>query len=75
MTNQIPRALSGPGQEIFDKIHRPLLGSSMNFDRVSSFFGPKSLANAITEISEIWKSGGKIRMILSPMDTSEIHQA
>ena len=75
MTNQIPRALSGPGQDIFDKIHRPLLGSSMNFDRVSSFFGPKSLANAITEISEIWKSGGKIRMILSPMDTSEIHQA
>ena len=75
MTDPIPRALSGPGRDIFDKIHQPLLGSSTNFDRVSSFFGPKGLAKAISEIAGIWKSGGKIRMILSPADTSEIHQA
>ena len=75
MSYQIPRALSGYGQEIFDKIHKPLLSSSTNFDRVSSFFGPKGLAKAIEEIEDIWKSGGKIRLILSPADTSEIHQA
>ena len=75
MADPIPRALSGPGRDIFDKIHQPLLGSSTNFDRVSSFFGPKGLAKAISEITDIWKSGGKIRMILSPADTSEIHQA
>jgi superfamily II DNA or RNA helicase len=75
MTDPIPRALSGSGQNIFDKIHEPLLGSSTNFDRVSSFFGPKGLAKAISEIADIWKSGGKIRMMLSPADTSEIHQA
>ena len=75
MPDPIPRALSGLGQDIFDKIHRPLLTSSKNFDRVSSYFGPKGLAKAITEIAEIWKAGGKIRMILSPADTSEIHQA
>ena len=75
MANPIPRALSGPGRDIFDQIHQPLLGSSKNFDRVSSYFGPKGLAKAITEIAQIWKGGGKIRLILSPADTSEIHQA
>ena len=75
MVNPIPRALSGLGQDIFDLIHQPLLGSSKNFDRVSSYFGPKGLAKANTEIAQIWKGGGKIRLILSPADTSEIHQA
>ena len=75
MSDPIPRALSGPGQDIFDKIHQPLLASSTNFDRVSSYFGPKGLAKAISEIESMWKSGGEIRMILSPSDTSEIHQA
>ena len=75
MPSKIPRAVSGYGQEIFEKIHKPLLASSTNFDRVSSFFGPNSLAMAISEIALIWKSGGNIRLILSPADTSEIHQA
>lgn len=75
MTYSIPRALSGSGQEIFDKIHLPLLSSSTNFDRVTSFFGPRSFSKAITEISNIWRSGGKIRLILSPENSSEIHQA
>lgn len=75
MNTTIPRVLTGLGQEIFDKIHKPLLSSSNNFDRVSSFFGPKGLAKAISEIAEIWKRQGKIRLILSPADTSEIHQA
>jgi len=75
MTSPIPRALSGLGQHIFDKIHQPLLSSSTNFDRISSFFSPKGLAKSISKISQIWKGGGKIRLILSPIDTSEIHQA
>jgi len=58
MANPIPRALSGPGRDIFDQIHQPLLGSSKNFDRVSSYFGPKGLSKAITEIAQIWKGGG-----------------
>ena len=75
MSTTIPRVLTGLGQEIFVKIHQPLLSSSNNFDRVSSFFGPKGLAKAISEIADIWKRKGKIRLILSPADTSEIHQA
>ena len=75
MDNRIPRALSGLGNDIFEQIHQPLLSSSKNFDRVSSYFGPKGLAKAITEIAQIWKGGGKIRLILSPADTSQIHQA
>ena len=69
MPYSIPRAVSGYGQEIFDNIHKPLLASSSNFDRVSSFFGPKGLAMAISEIAEIWRGGGVIRLILSPSDT------
>ena len=75
MNYSIPRALTGPGKRIFEEIHQPLLRSSMNFDRVSSYFGPRGLAKAITEITKIWNRGGKIRMILSPEDTSEIYQA
>jgi len=75
MENRIPRALSGLGNDIFEQIHQPLLRSSKNFDRVSSYFGPKGLAKAITEIAQIWKGGGKIRLILSPADTSQIHRA
>lgn len=75
MTEIIPRALSGLGKEIFENIHVPLLASSKNFDRVTSFFSPRGFALAIDEISEIWKSGGKIRMILSPEDSSLIFQA
>ena len=33
------------------------------------------IAKAISEIADIWKRHGKIRLILSPADTSEIHQA
>ena len=36
----------------------------------------QGLAKAISEIADIWKLHGKIRLILSPADaTSEIHQA
>ena len=75
MKEVIPRAFSGKGKEIFENIHLPLLKSSRNFDRVTSFFSPKGFAKAIGEISDIWKSGGKIRMILSPQDSSVIYQA
>ena len=75
MKENIPRALSGPGSDILEKIHLPLLEVSENFDRVSSFFSTKALANSITEIATMWKAGGKIRLILSPIDSSDIHQA
>lgn len=75
MDNSFPRAVSGSGFDISERIHKPLLSASSNFDRVSSYFGPKSLALVIDELSEIWKLGGKIRLILSPSDTSEIHEA
>ena len=41
MSTTIPRVLTGLGQEIFDKIHKPLLSSSNNFDRVSSFLAQR----------------------------------
>ena len=75
MEQDIPRALSGRGDEILKSIHKPLLSSSENFDRVSGYFGAKALVKAISEISEVWGRGGRIRLIISPADTSDIHLA
>ena len=63
--------MSVSGRDIFDKIHQPLLGSSTNFDRVSSFFGPKGWQQSQKLQAE---SGGKSNDIVTT-DTSEIHQA
>ena len=75
MGQEIPRALSGSGVEILERIHKPLLSSSRNFDRVSSYFGIGAFVKSISEIAEVWGRKGRIRLIISPADTSDIHIA
>ena len=75
MEEEIPRALSGRGEDILERIHKPLLASSENFDRVSSYFGIEALSKSISEIAEVWSRKGRIRLIISPADTSDIHIA
>ncbi|SVC88788.1 uncharacterized protein METZ01_LOCUS341642, partial [marine metagenome] len=75
MEDEIPRAISGRGDEILERIHKPLLASSDNFDRVSSYFGIGAFVKSISEIAEVWGRKGRIRLIISPADTSDIHIA
>jgi SNF2 family DNA or RNA helicase len=72
MKVKIPRAMSGLGKELLDKVHKPLLGISLGYDRVSSYFNAKSFVRVSKELESLWNSGGKVRLILSPANQGEI---
>ena len=62
--NVIPRAISGRGQDIYIQKIKPMLGQSYQYDRVTSFYSPKSLAILLNEFTQIWEKGGTVRLII-----------
>jgi superfamily II DNA or RNA helicase len=69
---EVPFAHSGKGKEITEKITKPLLNASTNYDRVSGYFSPSALRILIEEFASVWKSGGTIRLIMGFHDQSKI---
>ena len=49
----------------------PILTNSLNYDRAVGFFSSSSLIETATGLSEIYRKGGHIRMIMSPRLTKE----
>lgn len=71
----IPRALSGRGRTIYEKMIAPLLRTSYQYDRVTSYYSPRSLAVLLEEIANVWRKGGTIRLVIGFHQTMEITPA
>jgi len=69
---KIPFAISGKGSDITEKITKPLLNVSTNYDRVTGFFSPTALLILIEEFIAVWKSGGSVRLIMGFHDQNNI---
>jgi len=72
---EIPFAISGRGIDITEKITKPLLNVSTNYDRVTGFFSPTALLILIEEFVAVWKSGGAVRLIMGFHDQNNIFDA
>ncbi|MFW9888793.1 MAG: SNF2-related protein [Candidatus Thorarchaeota archaeon] len=66
------RALSGPGKEIFEKMLKPLFLDVSQYDRVASYYNPRSLALILRELASLWNRGGTVRLILGFHERMEI---
>jgi superfamily II DNA or RNA helicase len=65
------RALSGPGHEILAKMVRPWLRRAVQYDRVSSYYSPRSLLTLLDELATIWKGRGVVRLVLGFHESGE----
>ena len=72
MDINFPRALSGPGRELLEKVHEPLMRVSANYDRVSGYFGAQAFVNVSKQLEAIWQNDGKVRLIISPKNQGEL---
>ena len=70
--DDLPRVVSGPGNQIYQKLFSPLLRESFQYDRVSSFYTANSLYRLLEELCEVWKRGGNVRLILGHEESKEI---
>ncbi len=52
--------------DIIEDYYVPVLGSSIQYDRIAGFFSSSSLAVAARGIADFIKNGGKMRLITSP---------
>lgn len=66
------RVVSGPGSEILRTIVRPWLRSAVEYDRVSSYFGPRSLLTLLREFANVWRTGGVVRLVIGYHDSAKI---
>ncbi len=66
------RVVSGPGSEILRTIVRPWLKNAVEYDRVSSYYGPRSLLVLLKEFAKVWKAHGVIRLVLGYHDSARI---
>jgi len=71
----IPRALSGPGSLLLNKVHAPMMSITQSYDRVSGYFGVESFRHVIKEIESIWENEGKVRLIISPANMGVLGKA
>lgn len=62
-------------ENLADDIVVPILKCAKNYDRAVGFFSSSSLIETATGLSEIYKKGGHIRMIMSPRLTPEDAEA
>ncbi len=58
------RAVSGLGHEIYDKLLKNQFEKAYQYDRVASFYDPKSLVFLLRDFARMWKRGGKVRLII-----------
>jgi len=72
MDNSQPRVISGRGEEIYSKLIKPLFQKSYQYDRVASFYSPKSLKILLNGLAQIWEKGGTIRLIIGFHERMEI---
>ena len=69
---KVPKFHSGRGEFITQRITRPLLKNSTDYDRVTGYFSVQSLKHLLEEFANVWKSGGSIRLIIGFHDQGKI---
>src|SRR5437764_1221828 len=64
----LSRTYEGPGSEILLRFVLPCLSQASSYDRVASWFTARSLVAAGAGIEQLWRRGGKMRLIIGIHD-------